>query len=206
VWAASVRDIAHLGDWQNFYVIVGSSAGALIGLTFIVITVAADRMGVATSAAVRLTGLRTFITPTAVYFGSALWVAALMCMPGHIVVTLAACLGVTGLAGLLYCSSVGRRMLRGSLDYRPFLGDWIWSAVLPFAAYLCLLASAGLLYALPFASLYAVGAVTLLLMFIGIHNAWDVVVWMTTERHAHKERQRHLESPAQESERPPRER
>jgi hypothetical protein len=30
----------------------------------------------------------------------------------------------------------------------------------------------------------------LLLLFIGIHNAWDVVVWMTTERHAHRERQR----------------
>jgi hypothetical protein len=30
----------------------------------------------------------------------------------------------------------------------------------------------------------------LLLLFIGIHNAWDVVVWMTTERHAHREQQR----------------
>jgi hypothetical protein len=34
--------------------------------------------------------------------------------------------------------------------------------------------------------LYAIGAVTLLLLFIGIHNAWDVVAWTTTERHAQK--------------------
>jgi hypothetical protein len=28
------------------------------------------------------------------------------------------------------------------------------------------------------------------LTFIGVHNAWDVVVWVTTERHANRERQR----------------
>jgi hypothetical protein len=31
-----------LAGWQNFYVIVGSSAGALIGLQFVVITLIAD--------------------------------------------------------------------------------------------------------------------------------------------------------------------
>jgi hypothetical protein len=32
-----------LGGWENFYVIVGSAAGALIGLQFVVVTLAADR-------------------------------------------------------------------------------------------------------------------------------------------------------------------
>jgi len=31
-----------LGTWQNFYVIVGSSAGALIGLQFVVMTLIAN--------------------------------------------------------------------------------------------------------------------------------------------------------------------
>ena len=31
-----------LSGWENFYVIVGSSAGALIGLQFVVITLIAD--------------------------------------------------------------------------------------------------------------------------------------------------------------------
>ncbi len=190
MFAASESDILRLADWQNFYVIVGSSAGALIGLTFIVITVAADRLGVASSPAARLSGLRTFITPTAVYFGSAFWVAALMSVPGHTVVTLRASLAFTGAAGLLYCAQVGRRMRQSALDYRPFLADWIWSVVLPLTAYLGLLAAAGVVHAFRVASLYAVGATTLLLTFVGIHNAWDVVVWITTERHAHEERQR----------------
>lgn len=207
VFASSHSEILRLGDWQNFYVIVGSSAGALIGLTFIVITVAADRMGAATSPTARLTGLRTFITPTAVYFGSGLWVAALMCVPGQTVLTLGACLGITGLAGLLYCATLGGRMARVSLDYQPFLADWIWSVVLPLAAYLSLLAIGGLLHAFPLASLYGVGAATLLLMFIGIHNAWDVVVWITTERHAHREQQQLSErSAAKSSGKAPRER
>ncbi len=31
-----------LGGWQNFYVIVGSSAGTLIGLQFVVMALVAD--------------------------------------------------------------------------------------------------------------------------------------------------------------------
>jgi hypothetical protein len=31
-----------LADWESFYVIVGSSAGALTGLMFVVITLVAD--------------------------------------------------------------------------------------------------------------------------------------------------------------------
>jgi hypothetical protein len=31
-----------LAEWANFYVIIGSSAGALIGLQFVVITLIAD--------------------------------------------------------------------------------------------------------------------------------------------------------------------
>jgi hypothetical protein len=176
-----------LSEWQNFYVLVGSSAGALTGLTFIVITVAADSSGVR-SAGARLAGLRAFITPTAVYFGSALLLSALMSVPGLTAFTLALCLIVSGLAGLAYWATVIRWMFRVTSDYRLFLADWIWSVILPALAYLALLATALLLGGHPAASLYVIGATTLLLLFVGIHNAWDVVVWMTTERHARRER------------------
>jgi hypothetical protein len=35
--------VSALAGWQNFYVIVGSSAGALIGLQFVVMTLIASR-------------------------------------------------------------------------------------------------------------------------------------------------------------------
>ena len=43
-----------LDSWNNFYVIVGSSAGGLTGLTFVVIALVSD------GHSVRLSGLRTF--------------------------------------------------------------------------------------------------------------------------------------------------
>jgi hypothetical protein len=49
-------------------------------------------------------------------------------------------------------------------------------------------------------SLYVVGGVALLLLLVGIHNAWDVVAWITTERHARTNRHRSLDSPRHESE------
>ncbi|TLY75017.1 MAG: hypothetical protein E6K49_12820 [Gammaproteobacteria bacterium] len=61
-----------------------------------------------------------------------------------------------------------------------------------------MLAVALLLPGHPVASLYAVAGITLLLLFIGIHNAWDVVAWVTTERHAHKDRQHRGDHPPKE--------
>jgi len=180
-----------LSDWQSFYVLLGSSAAALTGLTFVVITISAERGDLTGSASARLTGLRVFITPTAVHFGSALWLSALMCAPGQTAIMLKALLTVTGVGGLIYCVTLLRPMLAGSFGYKPFLSDWIWSAVLPVMAYLALTVTGIMLPRQPATSLDAIGGVVLLLLFIGIHNAWDVVVWITTERHAHRERQRH---------------
>ncbi len=180
-----------LSDWQSFYVVVGSSAAALTGLTFIVITIAADDGELAGSASARLSGLRVFITPTAVHFGTALWLSALMCIPGQTAVSLEVLLAGTGLAGLAYCAVLLGRMFGSSLGYRPFASDWIWSILLPMAAYLALAVTGFTMPHRPTVSLYSVSGVAMLLLLIGIHNAWDVVVWITTERHARRERQRH---------------
>ncbi|MGH8325650.1 MAG: hypothetical protein ACRET2_02685 [Steroidobacteraceae bacterium] len=179
-----------LANWQSFYVLVGSSAAALTGLTFVVITISADRGDVTGSAAARLAGLRVFITPTAVHFAAALWLSALMSIPGNTVGALEVLLTASGLAGLIYCGALLPRMRGGSFGYKPFLSDWIWNAALPVGAYVALMAAGLMLPSRPAPSLYGVSGVVLLLLFIGIHNAWDVVVWMTTERHAHRERHR----------------
>jgi hypothetical protein len=53
-----------LAGWENFYVIVGSAAGALIGLEFVVVTLIAD------SPTLRVVeGFAAFATPTIVHFG-----------------------------------------------------------------------------------------------------------------------------------------
>jgi hypothetical protein len=172
-----------LGAWENFYVIVGSSAGALTGLTFIVITIAADA-SLPVSPTSRLMGLRAFITPTAVHFGAALWMSALMSIPGHTVLSLTLCLAASGLVGAMYCGYVASLMLDQRFGYEPVLSDWVWSLLLPLVTYLSLLVAAGLVRAHTLVALYTVAGVSLLLVLMGLHNAWDVVVWITAERHA----------------------
>lgn len=162
--------------WDNFYVIVGSSAAGLTGLTFVVIALASDRH------VVRLSGLRTFMTPVVMHFGSALWISALLCIPGQTAFTLSACITVSGAVLSAYGGTTTYRMYRGRRDYRPVFEDWLWNAALPLLCYLALLLAGVWALRQPAPALYIVGAVALTLLFIGIHNAWDVAVWVTVER------------------------
>jgi hypothetical protein len=49
--------------WESFYVIVGSSAGALTGLQFVVITLGAEKKALGDGGTTR-----AFATPTVVHF------------------------------------------------------------------------------------------------------------------------------------------
>ncbi len=157
-----------LSAWGNFYVIIGSSAAALTGLTFVVIALAAD--------AHRITprGLRAFVTPTIVHFGTVLALAAYVTMPRQSATSLFCGFGVVGLAGLLYSGITGAAMRPTGLGYVPVLEDWLWHVVSPVLVYGALLLMALLVSRRPEAALYGVGAASTLLLFIGIHNAWDV--------------------------------
>jgi hypothetical protein len=184
--------------WDNFYVIVGSSAAGLTGLTFVVIALASDRH------VVRLSGLRTFITPVVMHFGSALWLSALLCIPGQTAVTLSACLSVSGAVLSAYGAVTSYRLYRGRRNYRPVLEDWLWTAALPSLCYLGLLLAGVWALWQPAAALYVVGAAALTLLFIGIHNAWDIAVWVTVERPPEQEKQDESPAPAAVTQPPPR--
>jgi len=162
-------------EWESFYVIVGSSAGALVGLQFVVITLIADipivrDMKRASSA---------FSTPNIVHFGAVLLLSAFVAAPWRKVDVVEDLWGALGLAGVIYAVIVARRM-RIQTAYKPEFEDWLFHALLPFAAYATLVGSAyGSRLNLEKA-LFGVGAAALLLLFIGIHNAWDAVTYHVT--------------------------
>jgi hypothetical protein len=160
-----------VAEWDNFYVITGSSAGGLTGLTFVVIALASD------SKRVNFRGLRAYVTPTIVHFGAVLALAAYLSMPHQGALSLSLAFGAAGLAGVLYVAFIGSNIGRISSEYIPVHEDWIWNVILPGAVYGALLAIAFLIWWWPNQSMYGVAAVSLLLMFIGIHNAWDIAVW-----------------------------
>ena len=159
--------------WESFYVIIGSSAAALTGLQFVVIALVADsdrRGGVNEIAA--------FGTPTVVHFCSALLLSAIFTAPWPSFASASHAVTIAGLAGLFYTAVVIRRA-RAQTGYKPVFEDWLWHTVLPAVAYTAILVG-GLTLAnetgpIPF----FVGGAALLLVFIGIHNAWDTVTYIT---------------------------
>ena len=66
-----------LERWENFYVIVGSSAGALIGLQFVVMTLIAERPAAQKDAKAGA----AFATPNLVHFAAVLLLSALLSAP-----------------------------------------------------------------------------------------------------------------------------
>jgi hypothetical protein len=158
--------------WENFYVIVGSSAGALIGLQFVVITLIADMPrapGVAQAGG-------AFVTPTIVHFGTVLLLSAVLSVPWSGIGSAAVLWGLLGFSGMVYAVVVARR-LRGQTAYQPEFEDWLFHTLLPFVAYTMLALSAYMARAHAREALFVVGAAALLLLFIGIHNAWDSVTY-----------------------------
>jgi uncharacterized membrane protein len=160
-----------LDGWENFYVIVGSSAGALIGLQFVVLTLIAERppLRVAEAGA-------AFSTPSVVHFGVVLLLSAVLSAPWHAIGPVAIFWGLVGLSGIAYAVVVARRM-RVQTTYRPIFEDWLFHLLLPLVAYGFLAVSAYVAQSHARSALFLVGATTLLLLFVGIHNAWDAVTY-----------------------------
>jgi hypothetical protein len=163
-----------IDGWENFYVIIGSSAAALTGLMFVVITLTAEmRTGQEDSGS----AMDAFGSPTVLHFCFVLLVAAIVSTPRHTVTSLALSLFIPGLAGLVYTIVVVARMRRQTA-YVPVMEDWIWHCVLPIAAYVSITVSTVVFWYRPGVMLYVVGASALLLLYVGIHNAWDAATWM----------------------------
>jgi hypothetical protein len=161
-----------LTEWNNFYVILGSSAGALIGLQFVAMTLVANRQ-IDTSET--LGG--AVATPIIVHFGAVLLLSAIVSAPWHGFDTVAVLWGFVGLIGVTYVVIIARR-LRVQIEYEPVFEDWLFRILLPFAAYSMLAVSAFAARSHVREALFGVGAAALLLLFVGIHNAWDGVTYL----------------------------
>jgi len=174
-----------LAGWQNFYVIVGSSAGALIGLQFVVMSLIANMP----MARVDAQAGGAFATPTIIHFGTVLVLAGILSAPWDGIGTPTVLCGLVGLSGVVYAVIISRRM-RLQTVYHPKFEDWLFHVLLPFAAYVTLAVS-------PYAAryhmheaLFGIGAAALLLLFIGIHNAWDAVTYHVFVKTRDNERHR----------------
>jgi hypothetical protein len=181
--------VAHeaLTAWENFYIIVGSSAGALTGLQFVVMALAAEtEMNTDTGE------VDAFGTPTIVHFCAVLLVSAILSMPWYWISQAATVVGICGAFGVGYTLIVIRRAGR-TRNYKPETEDWIWHAMLPLVAYITLLISAAWMPLNHVPALFGIAVFALLILFVGIHNAWDSVTYMAVKS---LERRRQEKPPA----------
>jgi len=170
-----------LSAWENFYVVLGSSAAALTGLMFVVTALIVDSRGTEQQ-------LEAFGTPTVVHFGASLLVSLVLSAPWPTMLGLRVVLALFSLIGIVYVVLVARRARRQT-DYAPVFEDWLFHAALPSAAYVSVAVAALLLPRWPTGLMFVFGAATVLLLFVGLHNAWDTVTYVLVQRWEKSKRQ-----------------
>jgi len=166
---------SQLVAWETFFFLIGSSAAALTGLQFVVIALIADSRRKATTREIQAFG-----TPTIVHFGAVLLLSAMISAPWHSLSRVALVIGLYGFGGFLYTLIVFLRARRLK-SYRLVFEDWLWHVGLPLVSYAVAIAASFFIRDHAHRSLFIVGFSALTLLFIGIHNAWDAVTYITIE-------------------------
>ena len=161
-----------ISAWESFYVIVGSSGAALTGLQFVVIALTTEVRKRRSTAQ-----FDAFGTPTVVHFCAALFISAILSAPWRELSSAAFAIGITGAFGLVYTAVVVRRVSKQTV-YALVFEDWLFHTALPFLAYATLLSAALTLVHHTDDALFGVASASILLLFIGIHNAWDSVTFI----------------------------
>ena len=160
-------------DWDSYYLLIGSAAAALIGLMFVVATLTAGRDR--TSA---MRGASLYMTPTVFHFAVVVVVSAAVLAPGLPPAWDGIIVGAVAWIGLVYAVVVTTRMLRGETTEVPHWTDvWCYGAV-PAAIYLGLATTAVTIWSAPEFAPYGVAVTLIVLLLMGIRNAWDLVTWL----------------------------
>src|SRR6266478_9483526 len=96
-----------LHGWENFFYLIGSAAGALIGIMFIVITLTAGHEPRRVSR-----GAPVYVTPIVFHFSVVLVVSAIAEVTGLVLPAMAVLLGASAIAGLAYSTLTTIRLCR----------------------------------------------------------------------------------------------
>jgi hypothetical protein len=179
--------MVQLQPWQNFYTLLGGASATLVGLMFIAISIGSGRWTAAERPMLNA-AFNAFMSPTFIHFIYVLVTAAVVLVPTLSQTTLGILLVLAGLGSLGHIARnlpfVRERYRVGTLDR----SDLVWYSLAPSIGYILYLgAGAGLLRAAARGTgspraLDALAAASVLLMVIGVRNAWDLVVFLVFDR------------------------
>lgn len=160
-------------DWDNFYLMIGSAAGALIGLLFVVVTLTTN---LGRDKAMR--GQQLYMTPIVFHLGVILVLSAVTAIPDLDAPATGTLVAIAALMGLAYAgfiiSQIGSRRT-------PEPSHWsdLWCyGVIPGVVYLGLLAAAVAIGTARTFADYTIAAALVALLLTSIRNAWDLVTFL----------------------------
>jgi hypothetical protein len=165
-----------LRDWHDFYLLIGTASATLIGLMFVAASVGANFFNAEREAA-----LRAFLTPTVLHFSAVLTTCLLATAPANHGHFLSAFLIAGGIAGIGYSCRLGIRMrTRGIVNSI----DWIDRSCyifLPIVCYFLLTVAATVLFDRRDWAPDLLALTLILLLGLGIRNAWDMTLWVVIQ-------------------------
>jgi hypothetical protein len=163
---------AHVFEhWDDFYLLIGTAAAALLALLFVAVS-----LGTGYLTEERAGATRTFFSPIVLHYGAVLFLSAVALIPGHRMMFYVVLIAATGLVGLAVSAYTTAQLVR--TNWTNFMVDRLAYGLLPAIAYIALIAAAGMMYTGHTIALDAYAGALLLLMLVNIRNAWDLMLSM----------------------------
>ncbi|HLJ60835.1 MAG TPA: hypothetical protein VKZ50_14005 [bacterium] len=165
-----------LQTWHDFYLLVGTAAATLVGLMFLATALGSQLLNRET-----IPALGVFLTPTVIHFVYVLIIATVALTPILTRVPLGVLLVLAGLLSFGQALSGVRYMRRQQREGRLDQSDWIWYLITPVVSYLLLIGTGIGLLSRNSQALSALALATVVLLVLGIRNAWDMVVFFAVK-------------------------
>ncbi len=168
---------AALARWHDVYMLLGTAAATMVGLLFV-----AASVGASVFSGNRPAGLRFFVSATVVNFTVILIACLIGLSPVEGWRTFGALIALVGLFGLGYYALAWREVAREKILDKVDLEDRAWYGVLPVVGH-TIEAAAGVALALSKTEgLDVLALAQALLLVVGIHNAWDITIWVVGKK------------------------
>ncbi|MEP7290212.1 MAG: hypothetical protein ABI835_00460 [Chloroflexota bacterium] len=162
-------------SWHDFYFMVGGAAAGLAGLMFVAMS-----LGIHLVAQVTPENMKTFTTPSILYFMSVLLTACVMLIPPQTPLLLALALFLGGLLGFAMSFRHVMNLIRTAKENQDFTkGDWLAQVVLPALSYTLLLTAAACFAAAQWGVGFgSVWFAAIFLLIAAVTNTWSLVTWI----------------------------
>ena len=158
--------------WETFFLLLGTSAAALVGMMFVVTTLTAE---IATERVDR--GIIVYQNPIVFHLGAIVVASALAVVPDRLLVVVTVLLLALGLVGIGYSLRTLLRMLEPYEFYESTLADRALYGVVPCLLYALMAGGAIAILLESEVAAEAIAAATLGLLLVSIRNAWDVATF-----------------------------